>query len=52
MLQWAARGGGGVIVPGGVRETLGCCAEGHGLVENTDDRWIIGLDDLGGLFQP
>ena len=49
MLEWAARGGGGVTVPGGVQETFRCCVEGHGLVGN---RWTDGLDDLGGLFQP
>ena len=29
-----------------------CCTEGRGLVGNTGDRWTVGLDDLGGLFQP
>jgi len=29
-----------------------CCTEGHGLVEHIGDRWTVGLDDLGGLFQP
>jgi len=32
MLEWAAEGGGGVTVPGGVQETFRCCTEGHGLV--------------------
>jgi len=26
--------------------------EGHGLVGNTGDRWVVGLGDLRGLFQP
>ena len=25
---------------------------GHGLVGNTGGGWMVGLDDLGGLFQP
>jgi len=29
-----------------------CCTEGHGLVGNIGDRWTVGLDDLGDLFQP
>ena len=48
----AAQGGGGVTVPGGVQEVFRCCAEGHGLVGNTGDRWTVGLDDLFRLFQP
>jgi len=28
------------------------CTEGHGLVGNVGDRWTVGMDDLGGLFQP
>jgi len=51
VLERAAQGGGGVAVPGGVEETFRCCTEGCGLVENTGDRWLVGLDDLGGLFQ-
>ena len=27
-----------------------CSTEGHGLVGNTSDRWMVGLDDLRGLF--
>ena len=26
--------------------------QGHGLVGNTGDRWMVGLGDLRGLFQP
>jgi len=52
MLQQAAQGGGGVTVPGGVQEMLRCCTEGHGLVGSIGDRWMVVLDDLGGLFQP
>ena len=28
------------------------CTDQHGLVGNIGDRWMVGLDDLGGLFQP
>ena len=28
-----------------------CCTEGHGLVGNIGNMWMVGLDDLGGLFQ-
>ena len=52
MLEWDAQGGGGVTVPGGVQGTFRHCTEGRGLVGNIGDRWMIGLDDLGGLFQP
>ena len=34
-----------------VQEMLGCCTEGHGLVGNIGGRRMVGLDDLGGLFQ-
>ena len=37
--------------PWSIQETFRCCTEGHGLVVNTGDRWTVGLDDLGGLFQ-
>ena len=52
MLQWAAQGGGGVAVPGGVQEVFQCCTDRHGLVGNTGGRRMVGLDGLGGLFQP
>ena len=51
-LEWAAQGGGGVTVSGGVQEKFRCCIEGHGLVGNIGDIWTVGLNDLGGLFQP
>jgi len=52
VLEWAAQGDGGVTVPGGIQETFRCCTKGHGLVGNTGGRWwMVGLDDLGGLFQ-
>ena len=47
-LERAAQGGGGVS-PGGVKGTFRCCTERHG---NTGGRWIVGLDDIEGLFQP
>ena len=41
-----------VTVPGGVQETFRCCTEGYDLVGHISDKWMIGLDDLRGLFQP
>jgi len=32
VLNWAAQGGGGVTIPGGIQETFRCGTEGHGLV--------------------
>jgi len=52
MLKWAAQGAGGIAVPGGVQETFRCCTERHSLVGNIGDKWMVGLDDLGELFQP
>ena len=52
MLEWAAQGGDGVTVPGGVQEVFRCCTEGHGLVGNIGDRWTVGAGDLRGLFRP
>jgi len=37
---------------GDVQVMLRCCTEGHGLVGIIGDRWMVGLDDLRGLFQP
>ena len=51
-LQWAAQGGGGVTDPGDVQAKFGFCVEGHGLVSTIGDGWMVGLDDLEGLFQP
>ena len=42
----------GVTDPGGVQEMLRGSTEGHGLVGNIGERQMVGLDDLGGLFQP
>ena len=36
----------------GVQEPCGCGTEGCGLVGNIGIRWMVGLDDLSGLFQP
>jgi len=52
VLEWAAQGGGGVSVPGGIHSTFRCCTEGHGLEGNIDDMCTVRLGDLGGLFQP
>ena len=46
------QGGGGITIPGGVQEMFRCVTEGCGLVANIGGRWMVGLDDLGGLFQP
>ena len=51
-LEWAVQGGGGVTIPGGVQETFRYGTEGHSLLGNTGDMWMVGLDDLGGHFQP
>jgi len=48
----AAQGGGGVAVPGAVEGTCRCGTEGCDLVVNIGGRRTVGLDDLGGLFQP
>ena len=37
---------------GGVQEMFRCCTEGHNLVGIIADKWMVGLDDLRGLFQP
>ena len=47
-----AQGGGGVTVSGGVQEMWRCGTWRRGLVGNIGGRWMVGLDDLGGLFQP
>jgi len=52
VLEQAAQGGGGLTDPGGVQEMLTCCTEGHGLVGSTGGKWVVGLDELGGLLQP
>jgi len=51
-LEWAAQGRGGVTDPAGVQEMFRCCTEGYGSVGNIGGRWMVGLEDLGGLFQP
>ena len=40
------------MASGDVQETFRCCTEGCGLVGNIGGRWTVGVDDLGGLFQP
>ena len=52
MLEWAAQGSGEVTDSGGVQGTFRRCVEGHGLERTMGDRWTVGLDDHGGLFQP
>ena len=43
---------GGITIPGGVQELWRCGTEECDLVGNSDGRWMLGLDDLRGLFQP
>jgi len=50
-LAQAAQGGGGGTVLGGVPEPHRCGTEGRGYWAALVDDWMIGLDDLGGLFQ-
>jgi len=38
--------------PGDAQETFRCCTKGHGLGGNIGGMCIVGLSDLGGLFQP
>ena len=52
VLEWAAQGRGGGTVPGDVQEMFRSCTVGYGLVGNIGDMWMIGVDDLRGLFQP
>lgn len=47
-MEWTAQR---VSDPGGVQETVRYCTEGHGLVGTIGDRWMVGLDNLGGLLQ-
>ena len=51
--EWSGTGTGcgGITIPEDVQETFWCCTEGHDLVWNIDGRWMVALDDLGGLFQ-
>ena len=46
----AAKGGGGVTVPGGVQEIWRCGTKERGLVSNGGGRWLVGLGSLRGLF--
>ena len=50
--EGAGRGDSQATNPGGVQEMFRCCTEGHGLVGNIGNRWMVRLDDFGGLFQP
>ena len=40
MLEWAARGSGGVTNPEGIQGTFGHRVEGHSLVRTTGDGWL------------
>ena len=46
----AAQGGDGVTISVGVQEPCGCGTEGHS--EHCGGGLMVGLCDLGGLFQP
>mgnify|MGYP001855272545 CR=1 FL=1 len=50
VLEEAAQGGGGVTVPGGIQEMYISGIWGHS--GNDADGLMVGLSDLGGLFQP
>ena len=50
--EQAAQGGDGVVVPSDVQEMRRCGTKQYGLVGNIVGRWMVGLDDLRGLFQP
>ena len=52
ILEWAAQGGGGVTNPGGIQGTFEHFSEGHDLMRTIGDRWMVGLGDPVGLFQP
>ncbi len=52
MLTCHCQGDFPVANPEGVQETFRCGAGGCGLEGNIGDRWMVGLDDLGDLFQP
>lgn len=43
---------GGVANPGGIQEKYSYGVWGHGLVVDMVVWWMVGLDDLKGLFQP
>ena len=51
-MEGTIQGRGGVTDLGGVQGTFRCCVEGHGLMRTVGDGWMVGLDDLVGLFQP
>ena len=46
----AAQGGGEVTVPGDIQGTGRCHIQGQSLVSNISARWMVGLDDLRGIF--
>ena len=53
MLEGAAQGGDRVTVPVGVQETLDVVVRDVAKWEgNGGGRWVVGLDDLRGLFLP
>lgn len=51
-LEQAALGSGGVTIPGGSQEMCKCGTKEQGLVGSVGGRWMFGLGDLRGLFQP
>ena len=52
MLEWAAQRSGGVTDTGSVQGTFRHCVEGHSSVRTIGSGWMVGLDDLVGLFHP
>ena len=51
-LEQTGKGVDAATKPGGGKEVFICCTEGHDLVGNIGDKWMVALDDLRGLFQP
>ena len=51
-MEHAAQRSDGVTVPGGVQEIWNFSTKERGLVGNVGGRWMVGLGDLSGLFQP
>jgi len=51
-LAQAAQGGSGVTVFRDVQEIFRCGTKVHSVVGNTGGRWVVGLDNLSGVFQP
>jgi len=51
-LAQSAQEDAGDTIPGGDQEPWKYGTEDHGLVANIGSRWMVGVNDLRGLFQP